>query len=145
MFGMRTGGTSSLLPPQWLYRPFPAYIQYYLGRFPFRPGSLLPKAFALEQVVPSPLFRDPVPERLSLPSGGTFRSFQGFHPEAASRFPGILSPSEAHSQLHGRTTQTLLTFLESSDDLFLDFLSLLRLSLRPISIRQLHTLLHFHL
>ena len=49
------------------------------GNFP------LPKAFTLEQVVPSPLFRDPVPERLSLPSGGTFRSFQGFRPEAASR------------------------------------------------------------
>ena len=120
---------------------------YMFSRKAFLPFGKLSAAqvFCPGTGCPPPLFRDPVPERLSLPSRGTFRSFQGFRPETASRFPGILSPSEAHSQLHGRTTQTLLTFLESSDDLFLDFLSLLRLSLRPISINQLNTLLCLHL
>ena len=145
MFGMRTGGTSSLLPPQWLYRPFPAYIHVFSEGLPSVRVPCCPRLLPWNRLSPSPLFRDPVLERLSLPSGGTFRSFQGFRPETASRFPGIFSPSEAHSQLHGRTTQTLLTFLESSDDLFLDFLSLLRLSLRPISINQLNTLLCLHL
>ena len=144
---MRTGGTSSLLPPQWLYRPFPAYILVFSEGLPsVRETLRCPSLLPWNRLSPLPFsgirFRR---GSLSLPSGGTFRSFQGFRPEAASRFPGIFSPSEAHSQLHGRTTQTLLTFLESSDDLFLDFLSLLRLSLRPISINQLNTLLCLHL
>ena len=143
---MRTGGTSSLLPPQWLYRPFPAYIHVFSEGLPSVRVPCCPRLLSWNRLSPLPFsgirFRRGSP---LLPSGGTFRSFQGLRPETASRFPGIFSPSEAHSQLHGRTTQTLLTFLESSDDLFLDFLSLLRLSLRPISINQLNTLLCLHL